>query len=341
MVSASSEREVRRVELCPGGARLRRDRWPQPSGRSWVIVEPLLAGLCSSDLKEVRGTREARADFGHEVVGVVHSSTVEGLTPGLRVCLDPHVEVKRTTAFATAMLVAGDTRAVRAALPPAPTGAPDTRAVLLEPLACVAHCARRVEGGTKVAIVGAGTSAALLSVLLRLRGCEVAVVNRGAERLELLRSRELAAGLRLLVAGDAVGDSFESVVVTTTQLDDATFDLAWTLMPESRGRLVLFGGIPPTWRVPGSDLLLDRVRRGEQETELSYLGKHALVAGSHGPTAADFVTAARVLDAPLPWGSVHVDELIVERLDIVGLVAELNRAARTGTDPVGKRVVRL
>jgi threonine dehydrogenase-like Zn-dependent dehydrogenase len=328
------------VELCPGGARLRRDRWPRPSGSSWVIVEPLVAGLCSSDLKEVRRAREARADFGHEVVGLVHSGTVEALEPGLRVCLDPHVELERTTAFATAMLVRGDPQAVRAALPPAPTRAPDARAVLLEPLACVAHCASRVEGTPKVAIVGAGTSALLLSVLLRLRGCEVALVNRRAQRLELLSPLGLAAGLRLLTASDAAAGSFETVVVTTTQLDDATFDLAWTLMPESGGRLVLFGGIAADWHVPGSDLLLDRVRRGEQEIELAYGAKNALVAGSHGPTAADFAMATAVLETPLPWTSTHVEELIVERLDLSGLVGELNRAARTGVDPLGKRVVR-
>jgi hypothetical protein len=193
-----------------------------------------------------------------------------------------------------------------------------------------------------VAIVGAGTSAVLLSVLLRLRGreCEVALVNRGTERLELLRPLGLAAGLRLLTASDAVGGSFETVVVTTTQLDDATFDLAWALMPESGGRLVLFGGIAADWRVPGSDLLLDRVRRGEQEIELAYQAKSALVVGSHGPTPADFATTAAVLDTPLPWTSTHVEELIVECLDLVGLVGVLNRAARTGVDPLGKRVVR-
>ena len=340
-VADDSARELCRVELCPGGVRLRREPWPGVADDSRVVVEPSVAGLCSSDLKEVRHARDARSDFGHEVVGVVHSSTVEGLAPGLRVCLDPHVEVHRTTAFGTAMLVAGKPGAVRAALPAAPPSAPDERAVFVEPMACVAHCATRVDQGAEVAIVGAGTSAALLSVLLRLRGCQVALVNRGAARLERLRGTRLLAGVRLIVAADADAAAFQTVVVTTTTLDDATFALAWSLLPERGGHLVLFGGIPADWRVPGSGLALDALRRREGAAELDHQGKRALVVGSHGPTAADFATAVAVLDAPLPWTPTHAEELIVARLDLVGLLDELNRAARTGIDSMGKRVIRL
>jgi len=329
--------EVSRLELCDGGVRLRREPWPRLDGSPSAIVSPVLAGLCSSDLKEVRRAREARSDFGHEVVGVVHASNVPGLAPGARVCLDPHVPVRRTTAFATAMLVAGEESAVCAALPAAPAGAPDERAVFLEPLACVAHCATKVPAGANVAIVGAGTAGVLLSVLLRLAGCQVAIVNRGQERIDALRGLRLLAGTRL---PDAPG-VFETVVVTTATLDDAGFERAWELLPQTGGRLVLFGGIPGGWRVPGTGLALDALRRREDVMTLEFAGKRAVVAGSHGPTAADFSAAATVLAAPLPWTATHVEELIVERLDLQGLLSTLNAAAASGLDPVGKRVVRL
>jgi threonine dehydrogenase-like Zn-dependent dehydrogenase len=317
---------------------LRRQLGPAQAG-SWVVVEPLLTGLCSSDLKEARGVREARSDFGHEVVGVVAAGTVEGLPTGTRVCLDPHVEVERTTAFAEAMLVRGEPGRIRAALPRAPRGASEERAVFVEPLACVARCAERVEAGASVAILGAGTSAVLLSVLLRLKGCRPALVNRSPGRLDLLRGRTLAEGLRLLLAEEA-RETFGTVVVTTARMDLATFQLAWRLLPGAGGRLVLFGGIPGDWRAPGSGLQLDALRRREQSVELAHEGKVATVLGSHGPTAADFATAIAVLERPLPWTAAHVEELIAGRLDLSGLVEELGRAVRSGRDPIGKRVVR-
>lgn len=339
-MAEAATRELRHVELRDGALRLRRDPWPRPAAGSWVVVEPLLAGLCSSDLKEVRGTRTARADFGHEVVGRVHGSTVERLTPGLRVCLDPHVEVERTTAFATAMVLAGEPDALRAALPSAPPGAPDERAVFVEPMACVAHCATRVQPGADVAIVGAGTAGVLLSLLLRLHGCRTALVNRGGARLERLSGMRLLEGTQLLSVAEAASHAFETVVVTTTLLDDATFDLAWRLLPARGGRLVLFGGIAPDWHVPGAGPPLDALRRREGELALDREGRRALVVGSHGPTATDFAAAVAALGAPLPWTPAHVEELIAVRLDLDGLLRELQAAARTGVDPVGKRVVR-
>ncbi len=211
--------------------------------------------------------------------------------------------------------------------------------MFVEPLACVAHCATHVTAGTDVAIVGAGTAGVLLAVLLRLCGCHVTLVNRRAERLRDLASMCLLDGVGLVVASDAEVGAFGTVVVATTLLDDATFEGAWRLLPERDGRLVLFGGIRADWCVPGSDLLLDSVRRKEDKIELERGGRRVLVVGSHGPTSADFAVAIAVLDAPLPWSPTHVEELIVERLDLPGLVTLLNEAARTGVDPVGKRVV--
>jgi threonine dehydrogenase-like Zn-dependent dehydrogenase len=251
------------------------------------------------------------------------------------------VAVQRTTAFGTVMALAGDPVALRAALPVAPRSAPDERAVFLEPLACVAHCADHVPPGANVAIIGAGTAGALLSVLLRLRGCRVTLVNRGSARLERLRRTELLAGAHLTLATRPDAGAHQVVVVTTSTMDDPTFGLAWRLLPARGGRIVLFGGIHSAWRAPGSGLALDAVRRRERAVELDHLGKRALVVGSHGPIAADFAAAAAVLDGPLPWTATHVEELITTRLDLPGLVAELRRAARTGIDPVGKCVIRL
>lgn len=327
------------MELVPGGVRLTTGPWPRPTSPSWVLVRPYTVGLCSSDLKEVRRSRDVRADFGHEMVGRVHSSSTDDLPPGLRVCLDPHVPVKRTTAFGETALLTGPPDRLRAALPTVPDGTPDDRAVFTEPLACAVHCANNVLPGSEVAIIGAGTAGVLLAVLLRLNGCRVTLINRSPERLTALSRTALLREVPKAVAGEVGTRTFSTVVVTTASLDTSTFDGAWDLLPPQGGRLVLFGGIKPDWRVPGTRLLLDGVRRGEQTCELERGGRRALLVGTHGATGADFTAAGAVLAAPLPWTTGHVEELIVDRVTLPGLAALLNDAVRTGVDPVGKHVV--
>lgn len=327
------------LELVPGGVRLTTGPWPCPTSPSWVLVLPRTVGLCSSDLKEVRRSRDVRSDFGHEMVGLVHSSSTDDLPPGLRVCLDPHIPVTRTTAFGETTLLEGPPDQLRAALPAVLDGTPDDRAVFTEPLACAVHCAGNVLAGSDVAIVGAGTAGVLLAVLLRLKGCQVTLVNRSPERLTALSATALLREVPKLLTSEVGTRTFGTVVVTTALLDDSTFDSAWGLLPRDGGRLVLFGGIRPDWRVPGTRVLLDGIRRGEEVRELELGGRRALVVGTHGATGADFAAAGAVLAAPLPWTAGHIEELIVNRVPLPALAALLNEAVRTGVDPIGKHVV--
>lgn len=334
-----ADRGDRRLELVPGGVRLVTAARSRPGVAPWVVVLPRTVGLCSSDLKEVRRRRDVRSDFGHELVGEVHSSTVDALPPGLRVGLDPHVPVRRDTAFGDAMLLSAPEEALRAALPVIPEGTPDDRAVFTEPLACATHCAGNVRPGADVAVVGAGTAGVLLTVLLRLAGCRVTLVNRSRGRLEALSRTALLHDVPM-ESYDGIGQGdHDTVVVTTAMLDDVTFETAWRLLPPADGRLVLFGGIPAQWRMPGTGILLDAVRRGEQSRRVSRDGRDATVVGTHGATSADFASAAAVLARPLPWTGGHVDELIAGRLSLPELAVLLNDAVRTGADPAGKHVV--
>lgn len=333
------ERRSSSLELVPGGVRLITRPWPRPASPSWVLVRPGTVGLCSSDLKEVRRSRDVRSDFGHEMVAQVHSSSSDDFPPGLRVCLDPHVPVTRTTAFGEAALLTGPPEQLRAALPAVPDGTPDDRAVFTEPLACTVHCAANVLPGSDVAVIGAGTAGVLLAVLLRLKGCRVTLINRSPERLTALAPTALLRDVPKIPGPEVGTRTFGTVVVTTALLDGSTFDSAWNLLPPQGGRLVLFGGIKPDWQVPGTRLLLDGIRRGEQTRELARGGRRALVVGTHGATGADFATAGAVLAAPLPWTTSHVEELIVGRVTLPVLATLLNDAARTGVDPAGKHVV--
>ncbi|WP_406739154.1 medium chain dehydrogenase/reductase family protein [Streptomyces sp. NBC_00853] len=334
-----NESSSRRLELVPGGVQLGTGPWQRPTSPSWVLVLPQTVGLCSSDLKEVRRSRDVRSDFGHEMVGLVHSSSMDDFPPGLRVCLDPHVPVTRTTAFSETTLLEGSPDQLRAALPTVLDGTPDDRAAFTEPLACAVNCAGKVLAGSDVAIVGAGTAGVLLAVLLRLKGCQVTLVNRSPERLTALSSTALLREVPKVLISEVGTRTFSTVVVTTASLDDTTFDGAWRLLSRTGGRLVLFGGIRPDWRVPGTHVLLDGIRRGEDVRELELGGRRALVVGTHGATGADFAAAGAVLAAPLPWTAGHIEELIVGRVTLPGLAALLNDAVRTGVDPIGKHMV--
>lgn len=206
---------------------------PQLPGEDWTRVTPALSGICGSDLSLLSGRSSTylapltSTPFvpGHEVVG----STVDelpGLPAGTRVVIDPvlacaargvaacpscragrpsrcdHVTTGRLSpglqtgfcadtggGWARRML------AHRSQLYPVPDALPDERAVLVEPLACAVHAARRaaVPPGASVLVVGAGTVGLLTLLALRaLTGAgEVNVLAKHAH--QATRARALGA----------------------------------------------------------------------------------------------------------------------------------------------------
>ena len=209
---------------------------PELPGPSWHRVQPLLAGICGSDLSTVDG-RSSRyfedvVSFpfvpGHEVVGTLQDSgdrvvvepvlgcipraiqppcpaCAEGRTGGCeRVAfghLAPGLQIGfcRDTGggWSTAGLVAHE-----AQLYAVPDALSDDDAVMVEPTACAVHAAldAKVDAGDRVAVLGAGT----------LGLCTVAALTHLSAPATLLvgaryaHQRDLAAelGAQVVVAPD-------------------------------------------------------------------------------------------------------------------------------------------
>ncbi|HXT43609.1 MAG TPA: zinc-binding dehydrogenase [Pseudonocardiaceae bacterium] len=206
---------------------------PAPPDDSWTRVEPALSGICGSDLGLLTGRSSPYLGpltsmpfvLGHEVVGQTVDE-LPGLPRGSRVVIDPVLRCAarglppcpaclaghtgRCDGITTGRLAAGlqtgfcaDTGggwsrrllAHASQLHPVPDSLPDEIAVLVEPLACAVHTARRVpiNPGASVLVIGAGTVGLLTLLALRkfTAAGEVHVIAKHGHQAE--RARELGA----------------------------------------------------------------------------------------------------------------------------------------------------
>ena len=206
---------------------------PAPPDESWTRVEPVLSGICGSDLGLLTGRSSPYLGpltsmpfvMGHEVVGRTVDE-LPGLPRGSRVVIDPVLRCAarglppcpaclsghtgRCDGITTGRLAAGlqtgfcaDTGggwsrrmlAHASQLHPVPDSLPDEIAVLVEPLACAVHAARRVliNPGASVLVIGAGTVGLLTLLALRklTAAGEVQVIAKHRHQAD--RARELGA----------------------------------------------------------------------------------------------------------------------------------------------------
>jgi threonine dehydrogenase-like Zn-dependent dehydrogenase len=206
---------------------------PAPPDESWTRVEPVLSGICGSDLGLLTGRSSPYLGpltsmpfvMGHEVVGRTVDE-LPGLPRGSRVVIDPVLRCAarglppcpaclaghtgRCDGITTGRLAAGlqtgfcaDTGggwsrrmlAHASQLHPIPESLPDEIAVLVEPLACAVHAARRVpiNPGASVLVIGAGTVGLLTLLALRklTAAGEVHVIAKHRHQAD--RARELGA----------------------------------------------------------------------------------------------------------------------------------------------------
>lgn len=225
--------------------RLRDDlRPPRLPGSDWVGVRPRLSGICGSDQALVTGEASpylgalTSGPFvpGHEVVGEVASGerrgervavepalgcAARGVEPSCPECLDGmHALCRNVTAGdVSAGLQIGFCRdtgggwseglaAHASQLHPIPDDLRDEDAVLVEPLTCAMHAARRAEPepGQVIAVIGAGSIGLLTVAALRElepRATVVAVAKHPAQELEARRlgADHTAASGRLHLEG--------------------------------------------------------------------------------------------------------------------------------------------
>ncbi|MEO7194893.1 MAG: zinc-binding dehydrogenase [Pseudonocardiaceae bacterium] len=206
---------------------------PTPANESWTRVEPVLSGICGSDLGLLTGRSSpylgplTSMPFvpGHEVLGRTLDE-LPGLPKGSRVVIDPVLgcatrglatcqaclagHTSRCDHITSGALAAGlqtgfcaDTGggwsrrmlAHASQLHLVPDQLPDEIAVLVEPLACAVHAVRRVpvSPGASVLVVGAGTVGLLTLLALRKLTSAGEVYVIAKHAHQAARARELGA----------------------------------------------------------------------------------------------------------------------------------------------------
>jgi threonine dehydrogenase-like Zn-dependent dehydrogenase len=274
---------------------------PQVRHDGWVRVRPRLSGICGSDLATLSGHASLYLSAvvsmpfvpGHEVVGETLDDA-PGLPAGSRVVLDSvlacearglepcdacrseqrnrcdrvtvgHISPGLQIGYCadTGGGWSGQFVAHVSQLHPVPDSLTDERAVLVEPLACAVHAARRaaVTDSDKVLVVGAGAVGLFLTLALRELTPAAAVTVVAKHR----RQAELA---RLFGATDVVSPS--EVVGGVRRATRAL-----RLEPE-RGPAFLLGGVDVAIDAVGSRASVDTALRTTRA------GGRVLLAGVPG-----------------------------------------------------------
>jgi threonine dehydrogenase-like Zn-dependent dehydrogenase len=274
---------------------------PQVRHDGWVRVRPRLSGICGSDLATLSGHASLYLSAvvsmpfvpGHEVVGETLDDA-PGMPAGSRVVLDSvlacaarglepcescrseqrnrcdrvtvgHVSPGLQTGFCadTGGGWSGQLVAHASQLHPVPDSLPDERAVLVEPLACAVHAARRaaVNDSDNVLVVGAGTVGLFITLALRelTPAAAVTVVAKHRRQAELAR---LFGATEVVSPSEVVGG-----VRRATR--------ALRLEPE-RGPAFLLGGVDVAIDAVGSRASIDTALRTTRA------GGRVLLAGVPG-----------------------------------------------------------
>ena len=234
------------------------DDYPEPTLRPGeALIRPHLVGICNTDIEITRGYLGFRGVLGHEFVGTV-ADCADAAWVGRRVVGEINAACGRCGACArgdrshcaerTTLGIRGRDGAMArlfslpaACLHAVPDSVPDEAAVFTEPLAAALEILEQshIRPTDRVAIVGDGKLGLLCAQVLRLPGCEVALVGRHPERWQPWRD----AGIQTLSSRpeqrqslDAWAGAFDLVVDCTGQ--PAGLATARELL-RPRGRLVL------------------------------------------------------------------------------------------------------
>jgi threonine dehydrogenase-like Zn-dependent dehydrogenase len=274
---------------------------PQVRHDGWVRVRPRLSGICGSDLATLSGHASLYLSAlvsmpfvpGHEVVGETLDDA-PGLPAGTRVVLDSvlacaarglepcdacrteqrnrcdrvtvgHVSPGLQTGFCadTGGGWSGELIAHTSQLHPVPDALDDQRAVLVEPMACAVHAARRagVVDGQSVLVVGAGAVGLFITLALRelTPAAAITVVAKHRRQAELAR---LFGATDVVSPAEVVGGVRRST-------------RALRLEPE-RGAAYLLGGVDVAIDAVGSRSSVDTALRTTRA------GGRVLLAGVPG-----------------------------------------------------------
>lgn len=217
-----------------------------------ALVRVLLAGVCNTDLELARGYMGFSGVLGHEFVGVVEQAENKTLV-GKRVVGEINLACGKCDYCREGLQNHCPNRSVLGilgkdgafaefiTLPLAnihevPPSVSDEDAVFTEPLAAAFQITRQINitPSRKVAALGDGKLGLLVGQALGLSGCDLVVVGRHRERLDMLAQRGINTALEQETA--EWGRVFDIVVDSTGS--PSGLDSAYRLV-KPRGTIVL------------------------------------------------------------------------------------------------------
>jgi threonine dehydrogenase-like Zn-dependent dehydrogenase len=247
-----------------------RENLPVPAPKSGeALVKVLKAGICNTDLELVKGYYPYRGIIGHEFVGVVEQGSqqlknqrvvgeINASCGNCDYCLGgikTHCPnrtvlgiVNRHGAFAQYLTLPIENLHI------VPSNVKTEVATFTEPIAAALQIQQQISitPKTKVLVVGDGKLGLLVAQTLSLRGCNLQVIGRHQDKLDLLKELGINTNLEAI----AIERKFDVAIECTG--NSAGFELArFALKP--RGTLILKSTYAGKLSLDASALVVDEI----------------------------------------------------------------------------------
>lgn len=287
---------------------------PEPPD-GYALIRVVKAGICNTDLELAKGYMGFKGVLGHEFIGVVEG----GLWDGRRIVGEINLACgecdtcrggmptqcpNRTTlgidrhdgAFADYLTLPVEN------LHPVPDKVTDDQAVFVEPVAAglqTLHMSH-ISPHDRVVLLGAGKLGMVTAQVVALTGCNLTVVGRHTEQLDLVKSWSIDA-----VSPGEIGPKSVDIVIDCTGTESGFADALDLVKP--RGTIHLkstYHGLP---KADLTRVVVDEMR---------------VISSRCGP----FDAALRLMNR----GLIDVDSLISARYPLTDGVTAMEHAARKG-----------
>lgn len=292
---------------------------PPPECSGEALVRVTLAGICNTDLEILRGYAAFQGILGHEFVGVVEASpdhrqigqrVVGEINLGCGVCADCRARDPRHCRKRTVLGIRGRDGAFAEflCLPPqnllpVPAALSDRAAVFTEPLAAACEILAQItiQPRHQVAVIGDGKLGQLIARVLATTGCELILIGKHPDKLELAAQ----AGIHTRLKTEVEAASFDFVIEASGSASGLNYALD---LVRPRGTIILKSTVQGT--VP-----LDMARIVVNEITL------------RGSRCGRFAQALELLAS----GQVNVESLIAAEFALTDGLAAIRAAQRPGT----------
>ena len=291
----------------------------KPAPGREALVRVTLAGICNTDLEIIRGYANFNGTLGHEFTGIVEASPLESqlgrrvvgeINAGCGQCelcrqRDPRHCLNRTVlgihnrdgAFAEYLRLPPENLLI------VPDAVSDRQAVFTEPLAAACEILDQVsiDRSQRVAVIGDGKLGQLIARVLATTGCDLILLGKHADKLNLAAAAGIKTGEATLIEIDPA-QRFDYVIEASGA--SSGLNLALNLV-RPRGTIVLKSTFQGAVEIATSRVVVDEIT----------------IVGSR---CGRFERALELLEA----GSVDVEPLINGEFALVDGVAALAEAQR-------------